>query len=129
MLIMTQMGIYFNYEYQTKEGNTITIWAKLYIPNGAFDGVEEISMIVNNEFGTISFYPHIVFSDSADFDVTYTGIDLSGINPNSVDFIFQNYDGSPEQINYDEITAMISEGKLELIKAKIPHFSRYGFVN
>jgi len=121
--------IEFDYEFVTSEGNTISIWAKLNIPNGAFDGVEEIWMIVNNEFGTISFYPHIVFNEPADFDATYTGIDLSGINPNSVDFIFQNYDGSPEQITYDEITTMISEGKLELIKAKIPHFSRYGFVN
>ena len=121
--------IVFNYEYQTKAGNTISIWAKLKIEAGAFNGVKEIWMIVNNETGAISFYPHIVFNAPVEFNVTYTGIDLSGINPNAVDYLFQNYDGSTEQIDYQQIIVNIAEGKLELIKADLLHFSRYGFVN
>jgi len=122
-------NIAFDYEYQTTAGDIISIWANLFIVDESFVGIEEISMIIDNEIGTISFYPHIVFEIPAIFDAKYTGIDLSGINPNSGDFIFQNYDGSTEQINYQEIIVKPVEGQLEVKKAKLNHFSRYGFVN
>jgi hypothetical protein len=95
----------------------------------AFEGSEEISMILNNEIGTISFYPHMVFKRPVHLDVMYSGIDLSGINPNSVDFIFQNYDGTTEQVEFDSIEMDESTGTIELDDAELTHFSRYGFVN
>lgn len=121
--------IEFDYEYQTSEDNTISISAELEIPKGAFDGVKEISMIFNNETATISFYPHIVFNDPVEFEIEYTGIDLSGLNPNSVDIIFQNYDGTIEYVEYDEIIMNVSTGTIEVDDAELTHFSRYGFVN
>ena len=118
-----------DYEFETSKGNTIRIQADLDIPDNAFDGEEEISMIVNNEISTITFYPKIIFNETLEFNIKYTGIDLSGIDPDSIDFVFQNYDGSTEQINYYDLKINISDGKLELKKADINHFSRYGFVN
>ena len=121
--------IEFDYEYQTKDGNTITISAELEFEDGAFDGIEEIWMIFNNETATISFYPHLVFNEEVELEVEYTGIDLSGFNPNTVDFIFQNYDGTIENVEYDEIEIDVSNGTIELDDAELTHFSRYGFVN
>ena len=108
---------------------TISIGAKLDIPFGAFTGIKEISMVLNNKIGTISFYPHIVFNEPAEFDLKYTGIDVSDINPDSIDFIFQNYNGSTEQINYRKIKVNSLRKEIHLEKAELNHFSRYGFVN
>ncbi|MHA2101286.1 MAG: hypothetical protein ACW99A_21705, partial [Candidatus Kariarchaeaceae archaeon] len=91
-------------------------------------GVEEISMIINNEIGTISFYPHMVFNIPAGFNLRYAGLDLSDIDPDSVDFIFQNYDGTTEQINYEEIIVKVDVGVLSVVKGRLNHFSRYGWV-
>jgi hypothetical protein len=110
-------------------GSKIILYARLDILPKAFEGSEEISMILNNEIGTISFYPHMVFKRPVHLDVMYSGIDLSGINPNSVDFIFQNYDGTTEQVEFDSIEMDESTGTIELDDAELTHFSRYGFVN
>ena len=120
--------IEINHSFETSEGDTITIWARLNFPQRSFNGVEEISMIINNEIGTISFYPHMVFNIPAGFNVKYTGLDLSDIDPHLVDFMFQNYDGTTEQINYDEIIVKVDVGVLRLVKGRLNHFSRYGWI-
>jgi hypothetical protein len=120
--------IEINHSFETSDGDTITIWARLNFPQRSFNGVEEISMIINNEIGTISFYPHMVFNIPAGFNLKYTGLDLSGIDPHLVDFIFQNYDGKTEQINYDEIIVDVDMGVLRLVKGRLNHFSRYGWI-
>ena len=121
--------IEFDYEYQTLKGNTITISAELEFDKGAFDGVKEISMIFNNENATISFHPHIVFDKEVEFEVEYSGLDLTGYNPDSIDFLFQNYDGTTENVEYDEIEINVSAGTIEVEEVELEHFSRYGFVN
>ena len=70
----------------------------------------------------------MVFDKPVKLNIRYTGIDLSNINPDSVDFIFQNYDGSTEQIEYTYLIVEPNEGRLELKRAKLHHFSRYGWI-
>ena len=100
----------------------------MYIPIGAFTGVKDISMRFKNENATISFYPHIVFKKAVKLNIRYTGIDLSDTDTDSVDFVFQNEDGSTEQIDYKALYVEPAEGKLELKEAKLHHFSRYGWI-
>ena len=111
------------------ENYTIDIRARVDIPSGAFDGITEISMLLNNKIGTISFYPHLNFTQPVELDLKYTGINVSSIDPDSTDFIFQNYNGSTEQVNYDRIKVNTGRKELHLEKAELNHFSRYGFVN
>jgi len=120
--------IEINHSFETSVGDTITIWARVNFPPRSFNGVEEISMILNNEIGTVSFYPHMVFNIPAGFNLRYAGLDLSDIDPNSVDFIFQNYDGTTEQFNYEDIIVKVDEGVIRLLKGRLNHFSRYGWV-
>ena len=117
-----------DYEY-TGDDYTVKIKAKLDIPVGAFSGTEEITMLLNNEDGTILFYPHMVFNEPLEFDLKYEGIDVSDIDSDSTDFIFQNYNGSIEQIDYRKIKVNYDKGYIHLEKAELHHFSRYGFVN
>ena len=119
----------FNYQYTTRKGNTINISAALDFPSGAFDGEKEISMVFNNENATISFYPHMVFNKPVELVTLYTGLDLSGHNPDSVDFIFQNFDGTTENLDYEYVIMNISTGTIAAEDVQLPHFSRYGFVN
>ena len=118
-----------NYEYQDSLNNTISIYASLEFPKDAFVGTKEITMTLNNDNGTVSFYPHMVFDNPVDYTIEYRGIDLSSIDPHSVDFIFQNYGGPIEKIYYTELRVDVGSGELDLNKAHLYHFSRYGFVN
>ncbi len=110
-----------------RHNNDIILYARLDISPNAFNGSETIWMIIDNEIGSISFYPHIVFNTPVNLDLIYRGIDLEGIIPNSVDFIFQNFDGSTEQLTYASIVVDPDEGYLALDDAKLHHFSRYGW--
>ena len=48
---------------------------------------------------------------------------------NSIDFIFQKYNGTIEYIDYDWINMNAGTGTIEVDDAVLRHFSRYGFVN
>ena len=71
----------------------------------------------------------MVFNGSVVYNVTYSGIDLTGIDPKTVQFAYLASDGSVQYAANDGIVVDLATGKLQVINAKIPHFSRYGFVN
>ena len=73
--------------------------------------------------------PSMVFNKPLIFTITYTGIDLSTINPADVKFAYIAADGSVQYAVNDGIVVDLAIGKLQVINARIPHFSRYGFVN
>ena len=116
-----------DFEYYTSPKDTITIIASLIFPPGSFDGLKEISMVMDNKIGTISFYPHMVFNIPALLNLKYNGINLSDINTNSINFVYQNDDGLVEQVIYDAIKVLPEVGYLELMNASLEHFSRYGW--
>ena len=120
------LEIYFEY---SDENISVKIDASLTIPPGAFSGSERIWMVLNNETGTIWFYPHLVFSIPVQLDIIYQGVNLFGSNPDKIDFIFQNNDGTIEQVNYTEIVVYEEqEGYyLKLTEGMLKHFSRYGW--
>ncbi|MFC2085493.1 hypothetical protein ACFLS9_10575, partial [Bacteroidota bacterium] len=88
-----------------------------------------ITLTVDDETCTSTFSPHMDFLKPATYNVTYSGIDLSGVNPDNIDFVYQAEDGSVQNLQYDRIEVDIQEGLLKVVNAKIPHFSRFGFVN
>ena len=116
-----------DFEYNISELDTIRISANLIFLPGSFDGLKEISMVMDNEIGTISFSPHMVFNIPARLNLKYNGLNLTDVNTNSIDFIYQNDDGLIEQVNYEAIKVFPQEGHLELINASLEHFSRYGW--
>ena len=84
-------------------------------------------MVLEDVNGTITYSPSMNFNVPAILDLDYRGIDLTGINPDSIDFVYHNPNGNFDSAEYDEIRVNVEDGRLELKDAKIPHFSRYGY--
>ncbi|UCH66355.1 MAG: hypothetical protein JSW63_04295 [Ignavibacterium sp.] len=77
----------------------------------------------------MKFGPLMQFEEDVTLDLVFTGLDLTSIDPNGIDFVYVNEDGSVEQIEYEDINVNVSTGRIEVEEAELSHFSRYGFVN
>lgn len=106
----------------------IKIEAELSFPRGSFKGKKLITMALEQSFGSTTFTPHSTFKKAADYNLKYEGLDLKGLTQSKLDFVYLSEDGSYEKVKYDEIKMDLSKGKIEIKKAKLPHFSRYGFI-
>jgi hypothetical protein len=109
---------------------TVTIDAQLVFNQGAFPGNKIITMTNDDDGCVTTFSPaRDKFNDIVTFSVTYTGIDLTGIDPDNVSFAYLATNGDVEYAQHEGITVNVSTGTIQVINALIPHFSRYGFVN
>ena len=110
--------------------NGVTVNGNLVVPQNAFKGKMNISVNVNSSEATATFYPSpYTFNYPLSYTVEYHNLDLSGINPSTIDFYYLAEDGSLQKANYDSIEVDIETGYLKVVNAQLPHFSRYGFVN
>ncbi len=108
---------------------TVTVISTLVFPAGSFSGTKTISMTADDQYCASSFQPGMTFSKSGIYNITYTGVDLTGINPSTVRFVYLKNDGSLEYPSHEGITVDFSTGRISVKNAKLDHFSRYGFVN
>ncbi|MBN1302604.1 MAG: hypothetical protein JW995_15405 [Melioribacteraceae bacterium] len=119
--------------YTATDGRNVTVYATIDFGPASFSGGDDvsydISMTVDDETTSETFYPHIVFQNAPTYNVTYTGLDLTNVDPSTVDFVFMDSDGNVEYISYDGINVDVDSGTLSVSNAKLPHFSRYGFLN
>ena len=105
----------------------IQINATLRFLRGAFEGSRYVTMSINSDYGTASFSPSGEFDIPAIYNSTIMGLDLSGINPDEIEFVYMGTDGKYYSIDVQNILVEPQSGKLQVINAKIPHFSRYGW--
>ena len=75
----------------------------------------------------VDLYPQMTFDNPLNLNLTFSGLDLTGVNPSEVNFYYIDPDGNLEIAENDGITVDIANGTLSVKNAKIPHFSRYGF--
>jgi hypothetical protein len=117
-----------NINYKTKSSDHVKIQAKIKIPSGAFEGEENISMTINNNNGTVTFYPDpMAFNVPLIFSLDIQGLDLNEIDPGSLDFVCLEPDGSTQSVEYKKIKVKVNKGELEVDEALITHFSIYGW--
>ncbi|MGE5795209.1 MAG: hypothetical protein ACM34N_00415 [Ignavibacteria bacterium] len=107
----------------------ISITANARFQRYSFVGSKYVTMTVNDAFGTTTFSPSGAFSKPVIYNLTIVGLDLSGINPANVKFVYMAPDGNYYVPQYDRLYVEIQSGKLQIENARLPHFSRYGFVN
>lgn len=117
-----------SFEFQSVNG-TVSINSKLVFPAGAFTGFKNISQTFNTETASLEFGPAMQFNIPVQYTLTVTGLDLTGVNPDSLDFVYVAQDGSITGVDYDSITSNVATGTLTVNNALLEHFSRYGFVN
>lgn len=118
--------------YRTYSGGpfgTVVIDAGLFFPRGSFTGIKTFWMTNDGSTCVSTFGPSYVFSLPLTLNITYTGVNLSGINLSTVKFAYLGTDGSVQYAANDGIVVDLATGKLQVVNAVIPHFSRYGFVN
>ncbi|MHB1686711.1 MAG: hypothetical protein ACYCVH_04970 [Ignavibacteriaceae bacterium] len=111
--------------YSSVRGN-VTVDAELSIPAGAYKGVKNITMQVGDD-AAIDFSPSMVFDAPLTLTLKFTGVNLLGVDPSSVNFYYFAPDGSTQLVNNDGIIVDTQSGTLEIINAKLPHFSRYSW--
>ena len=84
-------------------------------------------MVIDDINGTVTYSPSMNFDKPAILDLKFEGVDLTGVNRDSVDFVYIDYDGLFNPVEYKEIKVDVAKGVLELVDGLIPHFSRYGW--
>ena len=107
---------------------TVTMNASIQFPKGAFTTKVSITMSNDDASTVTTFGPSMVFLKYAIFNITYTGLDLSNSNSN-INFVYLAPDGTIQPAVNDGIVVSKTTGTLQVKNARIPHFSRYGFVN
>lgn len=113
-----------NESYYSESGK-VTIRAKLRIPKDSFTGSETIGYDVYTSDGSIEFSPGMTFNEDLVFDIKYTGLDLSGIDPNEIQFLYVDENSNTYPVQYSSLNVDVEKGILEVKGAVISHFSRY----
>lgn len=108
---------------------TVSIAARIDFPQGSFPGNENINMTLSSQNTSVKFGPSKTFNKIAIFNITYTGLDLTGVDPSRVEFAYIANDGSVQYSDHEGIIIDKEKGILKVANAQIPHFSRYGFIN
>ncbi|MGB5850160.1 MAG: hypothetical protein WBH40_16855 [Ignavibacteriaceae bacterium] len=117
--------------YVADDGHTVSIYAKLKIRENSFEGSVDITLTVDDEFAAVEFSPAMVFDMPVELSLRFEGIDLEELNltTGDYDFAFIDDNGDIELIVYNSIHVNQDMNKIWVSRAKLPHFSRYGFVH
>ena len=107
----------------------VSITANARFQRNSFNGKKFVTMEIDDNGGVADFSPSGKFYKPVIYNLTIQGIDLSGISPKNVKFVYMADDGSYYEAENDGIVVDKHAGKLQVINAKLPHFSRYGFTN
>ncbi|MBT8378910.1 MAG: DUF3857 domain-containing protein [Ignavibacteria bacterium] len=118
-----------SYEYLTSSGGTINQIGDLDFFPGAFSGTKNITMTFNTGGAAMDFGPAMQFQAVVEYTYRITGLDLTGVNPNTLDFVYIDANGDMYPVDYSYVTMNENTGMLMVKDAILPHFSRYGFVN
>ena len=108
---------------------TVTLTSSLAFPKDSHKGKVTFTVSHDDVTCVSTFGPSYTFQKNLILNVKYTGVNLTGINPSTVKFAYLASDGSVQIAQHEGITVDASTGTLSVKNAKIPHFSRYGFVN
>jgi hypothetical protein len=107
----------------------ISITANARFQRYSFEGEKYVTMSINDDFGAATFTPSGEFDKPVIYNLTIQGIDLSNVDPSTVTFVYMAPDGNYYKAKYQSIYVEKQSGKLQIINAELPHFSRWGFIN
>ena len=107
----------------------ISITANARFQRYSFTGSRYVTMSINDDFGAATFSPSGTWAKPVIYNLTIQGIDLSNVDPSKVTFVYMAPDGKYYKAKYQSIYVEKQSGKLQIINAQLPHFSRWGFIN
>lgn len=118
-----------SFSYQGGPSGTVNITSTLHFYANSFSGSQNISQTFNTATAEINFGPSMQFNVSVDYTLTITGLDLAGVDPTTLDFVYIDANGNMFAVEYESITMDLNTGMLKVNNVELDHFSRYGFVN
>jgi len=114
----------FNYDAP----NGFSVEGNITIPEGAYFGLKQFSVEFDMESYSAHFYPSpTVFDVPLILDMKFSELDLTGVDPDVIAFSYIGLDGILETAECKSIRVDVKKGTLEVVGAKLPHFSRYGW--
>lgn len=119
----------FHLSYKVGESE-FKVYGNLIIPAAAYQGVKDITLILDNEYAGINLYPSpITFDIPLELTLYYEGLDLTRITPEQLNFYYVDEDGSLKELIESSVKIFEqSSGTLGIINGTIPHFSRFVWV-
>lgn len=118
-------------ELVTPDGDDFKIQAKLKVPKHSFNDNEIMlfTMEIDQNNTVTGFSPTpFTFDIPLEYEIEYKGLDLTGVTPENISFAYIAGDGSLQVAQYENIDIDYNKNKIKVKKARIPHFSRFGFV-
>lgn len=120
----------WNITFDHTFSNGVRAYGDLNCPKNAYEGKLTFSFTLSSELTVVDYYPTpFTFDIPVEYTIIYEGLDLSGVNPEDVDFYYISPSGELVKAQYDRLEVNIAAGRLFVLDAVMPHFSRYGFVN
>jgi hypothetical protein len=118
-------GGLINYDLQIAN---LDVTGTLVIPKNSFDGSLNLTTSFSSRTTTQTFGPSpLDFRRPLILTLEYSGVNLSGINPNEIDFYYLGTDGQFYKAEYSSISVDPATGILKVFDAKLNHFSRWGW--
>ena len=118
-----------SYSYQSNSGQVDQYSNLRFYPRAFSYDEKRISQTFNTEGAAMKFGPSMQFGGIVELSYTIYGIDVSNLDPNTLDFVYIDANGNMVPVNYEYVTMDVNTGTLKVKNAELPHFSRYGFVN
>ena len=118
-----------SYSYKGGPRGTVYMSSGLTFPANSFNGVKNISQTFSSTGASMVFGPPMQFNTTVYYSLKIGGLDLTGVNPQTLDFVYIDANGNMHPCEYARIAIDIASGVLAVYSAEIDHFSRYGFVN
>ena len=95
----------------------VHIDSRLHINAGSFVGKMTISTYVDDAGFLTTFGPSYVFSKPLEYTLLLQGLDLTGVNPANVKFVYQAANGTIQQCQYSSVDVDLTRGKLKVNSA------------
>lgn len=118
-----------DFSYDGGPNGNVNFHSTLHFYSGSFYGTQNIMQQFNTETAALIFGPSMQFNVPVEYTLTITGLDLTGVNPNTLDFVYIDANGNMFYVEKDYVYMDSNIGLLKVKNAKLNHFSRYGFVN
>lgn len=116
--------------YLNFAGTNATVSANYTFPKNVFTGQKTIVITFNNDKASAEYTPSpITFSSPVIANIKYTGLNLASVNPANVKFVCLPPSGAFEVIQCERIDVDKTTGVINIVNAKINHFSKYGFID
>jgi len=113
--------------YTSTEGVAVRAYSSISFAPGCVPQDTDITMSIDDQTGVSTFNPHMVFNFPAILNQTFSGLDLTGLNPDNVKLYYLAEDGNYEVMQCDQLIVDVANGTITVVNGKIPHFSLYGF--